>query len=466
MNGSAAAGATTAAGAMGPADIDRIVAKVSRRLIWFLFAAFVVGFVDRVNIGFAALTMNRDLGLTATQFGAANSIFYIGYILFELPSNVALARFGARLWIPRIMITWGIFACLTAFAVGPHSLYGLRFLVGVGEAGLFPGVLLYLTYWIPARQRARTTAMFLVGQPFAIAIGSVVSGLILQMDGTAGIAGWKWLFILEGAPSVMLGIAAWFVLPNRPSTARWLTAAEAQALEAALRAEQAEMPAAGRKTQGLLGELARPVILTLGLIYFCLVTTLNAISTWLPQIVRELSAGRSAAQVSLLASIPAVAACILMLWTGRASDRAGRRGLYAAAPMLLAAAGWLVSLYGADPVLRFIGLIATSAGAYGALSVFWAIPPGHLSPRAKPAGLALITMAGIMGSIVSPIVIGALRDLTGSFASGLLFATALLVLGACLILFTPFADAGLTRTVPSPGRAGRPGVMAGKPHRG
>ena len=450
MNGPSAAAVTNPLGASGTADIDRIVSKISRRLIWFLFAAFVVGFIDRVNIGFAALTMNRDLGLTATQFGAANSIFYIGYILFELPSNLALARFGARLWIPRIMITWGIFACLTAFAVGPNSLYGLRFLVGVGEAGLFPGVLLYLTYWIPARQRARTTAMFLVGQPFAIAIGSVVSGLILQLDGAAGIAGWKWLFILEGAPSVALGIAAWFVLPNRPSSATWLTAAEARILEAALQAEQATAPAAARKSQGLLGELVRPAILTLGLIYFCLVTTLNAISTWLPQIVRELSAGRSPAQVSFLASIPAVAACVLMLWTGRASDRAGRRAIYAAAPMLLAAVGWLVSLYAAEPVVRFIGLIATSAGAYGALSVFWAIPPGHLSPRAKPAGLALITMSGILGSIVSPIVIGALRDFTGSFASGLLFATVLLVLGACLVIFTPFADMGRGSVPPRP----------------
>ena len=428
-----------------PGELDRIVAKVSRRLVWFLFAAFVVGFIDRVNVGFAALTMNQDLGLTATQFGAANSIFYIGYILFELPSNLALARFGARIWIPRIMITWGIMACLTAAATGPLSLYGLRFLVGVGEAGLFPGVLLYLTFWIPTRNRARVTAAFLVGQPFAIAVGSVLSAVILRLEGVSGLTGWQWLFIIEGAPSVVLGVAAWFILPNKPSAARWLTPAEAMLLETALAAEHAGATPPGRKTRGLLGELTRPVVLTLGLIYFCLVTTLNAISTWLPQIVRDLSAGRTATEASLLASLPAAAACGMMLWIGRASDRAGSRRLHAGLPMLLGAFGWLLAGYAPQPSLRFAGLVCTTVGAYGALGVFWAIPPGHLSPRAKPAGLALITMAGIMGSIVSPMVIGILRDMTGSFTAGLLFASSMLVCGASLVLFTPYADAGMVR---------------------
>lgn len=428
-----------------PGELDRVVSKVYRHLLWFLFVIFVAGFIDRINIGFAALTMNRDLGLTATQYGLANSLFYVGYVLLEMPSNLALARFGARLWIPRIMLTWGFAACLTAFTVGPLSLYGFRFLVGAAEAGLMPGVLLYLTFWVPTRYRARATAAFLLGQPFTIAIGSVVSGLILQMDGVAGIAGWKWLFVIEGAPSILLGVAAWFILSDRPSKASWLTPHEANLLERTLDAEAAQASPSKGKMQGILGELLRPAIATLALTYFCLVTTLNAISTWLPQIVKDLSNGRSPTEVSFLASLPAICACIAMLLISRASDRAGSRRIFTALPMLIAAGGWLMAGLAVDPIVRFSGLVCTTAGAYGALGVFWAIPPAHLSHKAKPAGLALITMSGIMGSIVSPLVIGVLRDLTGSFMPGLLFAASLLVLGCLLILLTSVADAGMKR---------------------
>ncbi|MEH2524087.1 MULTISPECIES: MFS transporter [unclassified Bradyrhizobium] len=427
-------------------EIETILRKVDRRLIFFLFIVFVVGFIDRINIGFAALTMNRDLGLTASQFGMANSLFYIGYVAFELPSNLALAKYGARIWIPRIMVTWGIAACLTCLAVGPHSLYALRFIVGIAEAGLMPGVLLYLTYWVPAHRRARATALFLVGQPFTIATGSLISGLILQLDGTAGLKGWQWLFIIEGAPSVILGVTAWFVLSDRPSKASWLTQREAEVLERAISDEEGGSRTGGDKsTRAVVQALWRPVIATLALIYFCLVTSLNAISTWLPQIVKDVSSGWTPTAATLLASIPAVCACFVMLWLSRMSDRAGTRRMYTVLPMLFAALGWLMAGFGSDPIFRFLGLILTTAGAYGALGVFWAIPASHLSAAAKPAGLALITMAGIMGSIVSPYVIGVLRDLTGNFAAGLLFAAVLLILGATLIAVTPFANAAVRR---------------------
>jgi ACS family 4-hydroxyphenylacetate permease-like MFS transporter len=434
------------AGSVPPNDeIEAILRKVDRRLIFFLFIVFVIGFIDRINIGFAALTMNRDLGLTATQFGMANSLFYIGYVAFELPSNLALAKYGARIWIPRIMVTWGIAACLTCLAVGPLSLYALRFIVGIAEAGLMPGVLLYLTYWVPAHRRARATALFLVGQPFTIAIGSLISGLILQLDGTAGLKGWQWLFIIEGVPSLILGVAGWFVLSDRPSKASWLTQREAEVLERAIADEEGDRIGGDKSFRAVVQALWRPVIATLGLIYFCLVTSLNAISTWLPQIVKDVSSGWTPTAATLLAGIPAVCACIVMLWLSRMSDRAGNRRMYTVLPMLVAALGWLMAGFGSDPIFRFFGLILTTAGAYGALGVFWAIPASHLSAAAKPAGLALIAMAGIMGSIVSPYVIGILRDLTGNFTAGLLFAAVLLILGATLIAVTPFANAVVRR---------------------
>jgi ACS family 4-hydroxyphenylacetate permease-like MFS transporter len=356
-----------------------------------------------------------------------------------LPSNLALAKFGARIWIPRIILSWGVLACMTAFATGPQSLYILRLLVGIAEAGLMPGVLLYLTYWIPARRRARATALFLVGQPFTIAVGSIISSFILGLDGVAGLTGWQWLFVIEGFPSILLGFVAWFVLIDRPSKASWLSTDEANYLEQTLRAEDALAPHSTKRAKDIIRELMRPAIITLSLIYFCLVTSLNAISTWLPQIVKELSAGWTPTTASLLASIPAICACVSMLFLGRISDRAGSRRTHTVVPMLVAASGWLMTGYAIDPSIRFCGLILTTTGVYSALGVFWAIPPAHLSPAARPAGLAVITMAGIMGSIVSPAVIGVLRDLTNSFTAGLLFAAALLVFGAVLLLLTPYA---------------------------
>ncbi|HEY7820503.1 MAG TPA: MFS transporter, partial [Vicinamibacteria bacterium] len=218
---------------------EPVIRKVSRRLIPFLFLLYVFAYLDRINIGFAALAMNRDLGLTATMFGIANTIFYVGYMLFEIPSNIALARFGARIWIPRIMITWGIASTATMLAASPTSLYLIRFFVGVAEAGFVPGVLLYLTYWFPPSHRARANAVFMVAMPVTIAFGASISGLVLEgLDGAFGMAGWRWLFLVEGLPSIVLGVIAAFYLTSRPAEARWLTPEEKSVLEASLTAAE------------------------------------------------------------------------------------------------------------------------------------------------------------------------------------------------------------------------------------
>ena len=399
--------------------------KVFRRVVWYLFVLYICSYLDRINIGFAALAMNRDLGLTATTFGIANTVFYLGYMVFEVPSNLMLARFGARTWLARIMITWGMASTATAFATGETSLYVLRLLVGIAEAGFVPGVLLYLTYWFPQAYRARANGYFMVAQPLTIAFGSLLSGYILRMDGAAGVAGWRWLFILEGVPSVVLGVVTYFYLKNGPRDAAWLTADEKAAVEAQLAAEST--PASARRGS-VWTELRSREVLLLCVAYFGLVSTLNTNATWVPQIVREILGGQGDfVTVGAWAAIPALLTVIAMpIWSLR-SDRRQERLWHVSIPMAMAAAGWLLVTLAAAPLLRFVGLALVSIGAFCGMSIFWTLPATVLSRAARPAGIALISTAGIFGSAVSPSIIGLLRDETGTFTSGLLYMVALLV---------------------------------------
>jgi ACS family 4-hydroxyphenylacetate permease-like MFS transporter len=410
---------------------ESVIRKVSRRLIPFLFLLYVFSYLDRINIGFAALSMNRDLGLTSTMFGDANTVFYLGYMFFEIPSNLMLARYGARIWIPRIMITWGIASTATMFASTPASLYLIRFLVGVAEAGFVPGVLLYLTYWFPQSHRARANAVFMIAMPVTIAFGASISGLILQWgDGLLGLAGWRWLFLVEGLPSVLLGVVAAVYLTSRPADAKWLTESEKTVLQASLAGGAVPSPSRTSAWKELLG---RDVIL-LSLAYFGLTMTLNTNATWTPTIVREALEGRSLSFVGLVVAIPAfLTALVMPLWSAR-SDRKKERTLHIVLPMGLAAFGWLLVAASPEPWVRFAGLVGVSIGAFAAMAVFWTVPPAILSAAARPAGIAFISSCGIFASATSPLLVGRLRDLTGSFTASIFFVAAVLVAAAALVL--------------------------------
>jgi ACS family 4-hydroxyphenylacetate permease-like MFS transporter len=403
---------------------DAVATKVFWRLLPFLFVLYVVAYLDRINIGFAALSMNKELGLTATMFGLSNTIFYAGYLLCEIPSNLLLVRYGAHRWIPRIMITWGLASAATMFAVGPNSLYALRLLVGIAEAGFLPGVLLYMTFWFPQHWRGRANAIFMVAQPLTIMFGATISGFILDMHGFLGLSGWRWLFLLEGVPAVLLGIIAWFYLDPGPEQARWLTREEKQALRSSLaRPEQSAPP-----SRSFWAELTTAPVLLLCLAYFGLVTSLNTLATWTPQIVRELvSTQGSYATLGLLSALPALIAAIAMpIWSAH-SDKSGERLLHYVVPAALTGLGWLLVIAVQDTSVKMLGLTVATAGAFTAMAIFWTAPASILSEQARPVGIALVSSAGILGSVVSPSVVGLLKDLSGSFASGVWYAIALIV---------------------------------------
>ncbi|MBR1221063.1 MFS transporter [Bradyrhizobium sp. U87765 SZCCT0131] len=419
---------------------SRVMTKVFRRLIGFLFVAYFFSYLDRINIGFAALSMNKDLALTATMFGFANTLFYLTYMLFEVPSNLLLERFGARIWLARIMVTWGLASTATMFATGPYSLYFVRALVGLAEAGFVPGVILYLSYWFPAAQRARAMALLMMAMPATFMLGSPVSGLILQLHGAFGIAGWRWLFLLEGLPSIILGIVTYFYLTDRPSDARWLTAEERQVIQHALDSEGRTVPAArsGSMWQELLG--ARVLLLSLG--YFCLVTSLNTYATWTPQIIREFLAGsHSFTTIGLLGAIPSLFTLMAMPLISFSSDRLQERLWHTVALFALTALGWLAVVTFADASWRLAGLVLVSIGAFSGMAIFWAFATPLLSVRNRAGSIGLISSAGILGSAVSPTVVGLLRDLSASFNTGIWYAIALLMIGVVTLL----AAAGIAR---------------------
>jgi MFS transporter, ACS family, 4-hydroxyphenylacetate permease len=423
--------ATRSSATITPFVEDQVFRKVFRRLIWFLFIVLVVSFVDRINIAFAALTMNKDLGISTTAYGAALTVFYVAYTLCEIPSNLMLARVGARLWIARIMITWGFASAATMFAFDMWSLYGIRAVVGAAEAGLLPGILLYLTYWFPRSFRARANAVFIMGMPATIAFASTISGLILQMNGFLGLAGWRWLFLLEGLPAVVLGIVCLFFLDDRPARANWLSEGEKYDIAARL-ARDGALEQNGATKRGILSQLGSRNVVLLSIIYFGLVTSLNANSTWVPQIVHGFAPEASYAAVGLLTALPALLTLAVMPLWGASSDRHDERDWHLRVAMLLAALGWLLVIYFELPAARYVGLVLISIGSFCGMLTFWTFPASTavLSSEARPAGMALINCVGIGGgSAIGPIVIGYLKDLTGGFAAGLVYVVVMLIVG-------------------------------------
>jgi ACS family tartrate transporter-like MFS transporter len=410
----------------------QVLDKVTWRLIPFLFVLYVVAWLDRVNVGFAALQMNQDLAFGPAVYGFGAGVFFLGYALFEIPSNLILARVGARRWIARIMVTWGVLAVAMMFVRSPTSFYVLRFLLGVAEAGFLPGIIYYLTNWYPARQRARAVSLFMVAIPISTVLGGPVAGLLLQMNGILGLTGWQWLFLLEGMPAVFLGFVVWFYLPDKPTEARWLAADESGWLDRAIAVEHAA--AVDKHNVSLRRALLHPTVWQLALIMFACQCGSYGLTLWIPQIVKGLS-GLGDLAVSMISSLPYIGAAIGMVCIGMSSDRTGERFLHIAGPGFVAAIGFAASAFLTSPVPGMIALTVAAIGDLGSRGPFWSLPGRFLASDASAGGIALINTIGALGGFVGPSVVGQVKEVTGSFTGGLLLLSILLALSAFAALW-------------------------------
>ena len=411
----------------------QIMRKLFIRLTPLLMVLYIIAYLDRVNISFAALTMNKDLGLDAYTYGWGAGIFFIGYFIFEIPSNLILARVGARRWIARILFTWGIVAVAMAWVEGPKSFLVMRFLLGVAEAGFFPGVILYLTYWFPVRYRARIISRFMVAIPLALAVGAPLSTWIMKLDGVLGYKGWQWLFMVEGLPAILLTFAVLKFMPDGPSGVSWLNENEKRWLEKEL-ISGGETVAVAKKESSIMRALTNPLMWAFSLIYMAATASNLGLSMFLPQIIKQ--QGFSTMQTGFIMSIPYIAGCIGMLAIGHSSDHYKERKWHLSGSLALAAiglgiAGFLGSTVGAIAVI----CIAT-IGIMGSKGPFWPLPSAYLSGAGAAAGIALINSIGNLGGFVGPWAVGLAKQTTNSFSGGL-YALALIALaGAILTVIT------------------------------
>ncbi len=409
---------------------DALAGKVARRLLPFLMLCYFFAYLDRVNVGFAALTMNRDLGLSATAYGFGAGLFFLGYVAFEVPSNLILERVGARIWIARIMVTWSLISASTAFVTSEWSFYLVRVLLGLAEAGFFPGIILYLTYGFPTAQRAGIVGIFMMAVPLSAAIGAPLSGLVMSFtDGWLGLAGWQWLYLLEAAPSLLLGLATLFVLTDRPEQAAWLTPEERVRLVARMAEDQRLQP---NRTTHFGSALLDPRVLGLGLVYFGLSTGLYAVGLWLPQIVS--SFGFTTTATGFVTAIPyIVSAAGMLAWTRR-SDRRGERVRHVAIPTVVAGLALIAASQAGTPFLTIAALSVAALGVFAALPTFWTLPTRLLTGTAAAGGIALINALGSLGGFVGPSLMGWVRDATGRFGDGLAAVAVVLILAGALVL--------------------------------
>ncbi|WP_312141100.1 MFS transporter [Pantoea septica] len=415
-----------------PSELER---QTVRRVVWrilpFLIVCYLIAIIDRGNIGMASLQMNEDLGLSKAVFGLASSLFFIGYFLFEVPSNLAMQKIGAKIWISRIMITWGIVSVCTAFVESSEMLYLLRFLLGAAEAGFFPGVILYLTYWIPAKYRARVIATFMVAIPAANFIGSPISGAILSLDGWFGMRGWHWLFILEGIPAVLLGVAAFFVLSNRPDSAQWLTSEQRNWLSSTLAAENAQRKAIGHISLWQL--LRHKHIWVMALIYAGASAAGSTLSVWSPQLLKLF--GLDNFTTGLVNAIPYGLASVMMIVWGRSSDRTGERRWHTALTLFLIAGGLLSAFISQSLTGSVVILSLVLIGAYSMKGPFWALASGWLSSSTAAAGLAAIgAVANLIGGGLMVNVYGMINQATGSHTLAMMPLALLCAAGGIAVL--------------------------------
>jgi ACS family tartrate transporter-like MFS transporter len=410
----------------------RTIAKVSWRLLPLVALAYCIAYIDRSNISVAALTMNKDLGFSAYLYGWGAGIFFFGYFLFEIPSNLILERIGARIWIARIMITWGIISGLTAFVTGSTSFLIIRFLLGAAEAGFFPGMILYLTYWFPAQYRGRVISTLFVAQPVANAVASIASAGILEMDGMLGVKGWQWIFIIEAIPAVLLGLVILRVMTDRPVHADWLAVEERNWLQDRLDGENREVENNGRMT--LMRALSDPRVVALSMIYLMSVTANYGIVFFMPQIVKGI--GLSNMMTGVLSSGPYVIGTIGLIAWGWSSDRNKERRWHLIAASTLGALGLAFAAWSGASYWALLGMSAATAGIYGSRAAFWPMPSIFLTGTAAAGAIAMINAVGNLGGYVGPFVVGWIKDSTQSFEAGLYFLAACSLMAAILTFFS------------------------------
>lgn len=434
-----------------------VISKVSRRLLPFLLLMYVLAFLDRANIGFAKESLEADVGIGAAAYGLGAGIFFIGYAFFEVPSNLILHRVGARVWMCRIMVTWGLIAAAMMFVTGPISFYVLRFLLGVAEAGFFPGVILYLTYWYPDRFRGAATGLFYWGAPIAFIVGGPLSGALLELDGVANLQGWQYMFVVQGLAASAVGVWSFFYLDDKPADAAWLSQDERSALQGWVSEE--EQVREQRNHLSSLAALANPRVLYFALIYFCIQLSVYGVTFWLPTTVGNIG-GLSSWQVGLISAIPWICAAVGVYFVSRASDRTGDRKRLAAACMGVAALGIALSAV-LSPVLAVAALCLGAFGFIAVQPLFWTLPTNYLAGAAAAGGIALVNAIGSLGGFAAPYFFGVVEESTGSIRLGLYTLAITTLVGGVLILFAKHRSSA---TTPEPSaQSGRGGASPGIP---
>ncbi len=419
------------------------LAKARVRLLPFLCLLYLANYIDRINVSFASLQMNRELGFTPVIFGLGAGFFFVGYVACEIPSNLMLERVGARRWIARIMISWGIVSSAMMYTQGAKSFYILRLILGAAEAGFFPGVILYLTYWFPRKERARATALFLTANALANVIAGPACGAILGMHGVLGFSGWQWLFLLEGIPSVVLGVVVLFYLPDHPGEAKWLSDSERESLEVLLNCDR-ERDASSKHFR--LGEALRGGrVWVLSASYVLMVFALYGVSFWLPRILKEFGTFTTL-ELGFLAAFPYVWGTVAVVLVAISSDRTGERRWHLALASFAGALGLMFAAQARTPVVALLAFSLGTAGVWGMIGPFWSMPPDFLRGTAAAGGIALINSVGHVGAFAGPVLMGYIRQFTDSFEGGLnVLAGALAVSGIMVLLFYRATGSGAAR---------------------
>jgi ACS family tartrate transporter-like MFS transporter len=419
------------------ADERTIMRRVFWRIVPLCFLLYIVSYIDRANIGYAALQMNAELGLTSAAFGFAAGIFFIGYFLFEVPSNLLMARYGPRVWIARILIGMGVVSMATAFVQSANQLYVLRFLLGVAEAGYFPAIIIYLTSWFRAKEQATVVAMFTAAIPVSYVIGTPLSTWIMDHVAWFGLTGWRWMLILEGLPAVIGGLLTYKLLVDRPSNARWLSPEERDWLEGEIAAEH--RAAAGVRHLGTWRAITEPRVLYLAAIYFVYQAGSLGVGYWLPQIVKHSSASLSNVETGLISTVPYLVATVGMILWSRRSDRTGERRLHTAWPLLLAGATLGIVALVAGPLPATLLLAAALTGFYAFKAPFWTLPGQFLSRSTAAVSIAAINSIGNLGGFVGPYAVGVIAKSSGAPATGLVFLAALTLVAFVMVLKAPIS---------------------------